>query len=107
MQQCVTLLAVHARKFRVNALGWRRFCESIGVDGDALVAGNDQGVLLRFCAKRMSEIPPEAEPIFRRAGVETERPEDVEAEYRSWRRLLEKATSEPPLFEDAGKSGKA
>ena len=97
------IACTHAFCFHIRMLGWKKFCRSLGVDPDALVEGNHNGIMLKFCAEKIGEFAPTAEELtgwFRSKGQEPGTLISVESVYQSWRQLLEKATHEPPLIED-------
>lgn len=95
------LMNTHSYCFRVKALGWRKFCESIEVDPDALVRANQSGTLLENCEKQMCEIAPTADELsslLRKHGMEVGPLKTADSECESWRGMLDRMNGLPTGF---------
>jgi hypothetical protein len=75
--------------------GRGRFCRHQGIDPDALVAGNDQGIVRKLCGDWLAGVAPswdEMAAILRELGTVNAEPVTEDDYYRSWKRLFEGGT---------------
>jgi len=104
------MAGANAYCFQKRMLGWKRFCRSIGLESDTLLSGNYSGLMLEAFDGKVQDVAPTPEVLidwFQSRGLSPGTLIDEESEYRSWRGLLEKATTDAPLFEEQVKCGKA
>jgi len=95
------MACIHAYCFHTKAQGWKKFCASIDLDPKALIGGNYDGMMLELCEGQMAKFVPPPEELldwFRSKGLETKDLMTADSEFRSWRRLLEKASDDAPCF---------
>jgi hypothetical protein len=83
----------HAYRFKVETDGWELFADELGVDGQALIEENHQGILLELFTDQIYEVAPTEEEIMERVAQYGDDPAQLptaERLGRQWRRLLRK-----------------
>jgi hypothetical protein len=83
--------AANAYMFRVGKEGWKQFVQGLGIDGDQLIRGNHQGLLLDLCGDNICGLPITLEHLqaaFSARGLESQEFTTADDQCRSWRRLF-------------------
>jgi hypothetical protein len=81
----------HAHRFKVQQDAWERFTDELGVDGNALIAGNHQGSLLSLFTDQIYELASPQEEflaMFSSQGGNLDRLPTVDGIVQWWRELL-------------------
>jgi hypothetical protein len=82
-----------AYRFKIGREAWRQFTEKLGIDGDSLVLGNYQGMMLETCGENICHIAPSAEEVratLASVGHPVEELVSVDSLRKSWQQMLAK-----------------
>lgn len=83
--------ASNAHMFRTGKEGWTQFVSGLGIDGDYLVRGNHQSMLLELCEANICGLPITPEHLgaaFGARGFEPQTFVTADDQCRSWKRLF-------------------
>jgi hypothetical protein len=86
-----------AYRFKIGRDAWRQFTEKVGIDGDHLVRGNYQGLMLEMCGENICDLAPSAEEMRASLAASGQPVDDlisVEALRKSWHQMFAGACAE-------------